>query len=394
MTLRKIFVAFVAMIFIQSAQAQVSKIKYLLKFNEQTNLFDCYMVVKEGQAVSVRDRAQFNAQYTIMVPSGSTVDMQSSQNPIQGNQQYNGVRPTQWVVSNVVRKPEADPANDYISVAPSLAPAAFYNDLKSGEEIKLFSLKISPVTACGANIKIFDNGQDLNSGARGMGGGDFSNGFTMGGIGQKYGGNEVNIIPSTNVIQDVKVNQNKGIQIESKINTDSPYAPYHVAFIGPKSFYSEASSISIANPSKDNYGKYKLVVTDQRGCQDVKEIEVQDKNQTVKDVVKAFEAESETKNISQSAIKLNTAVIENVSLYPNPATTNLIVNIAAGKGAKVRGDILDINGRIISSNVINKIIESKDEVFELSVLDLYSGIYTLSVNIDGKDTAKKFMVLK
>ena len=126
----------------------------------------------------------------------------------------------------------------------------------------------------------------------------------------------------------------------------------------------------------------------------MKEIEVQDKNQTVKDVVKAFEAESETKNISQSAIKLNTAVIENVSLYPNPATTNLIVNIAAGKGAKVRGDILDINGRIISSNVINKIIESKDEVFELSVLDLYSGIYTLSVNIDGKDTAKKFMVLK
>ncbi|MGB4838532.1 MAG: T9SS type A sorting domain-containing protein [Saprospiraceae bacterium] len=396
MTLRYVIVVIAAICTFKSAEAQISKINYQIKFNEQANLFDCYFVVKDGQAVDLKDRAQFNAQYTIIVPTGTTLEIEKNYNPIQSNQRYTGNKPTQWVVSNVVRKPESNPGYDYFSIAPSLAPAAFYNDLKSGEEVKLFSIKVYPITECGANIKIFQNGRDLNSGARGMFGGDFSNGFTMGGIEQKYGGNEERITPKANIIQDVKASQTKGIRLESQLVSDSPYAPFSTQWFGPASFYSEAANVSIANPSKDQYGTYKLVVTDARGCQDVKDVSIINIAQDIKASVpvQAVDINENTKNSTQAILKLNSEVVGNIGLYPNPATTNLIVSITGNKGSKVQADILDINGRVTNSNVINQTMSNKDEIVELSVNHLLSGIYTLSVKMDGKDLSKKFMVLK
>ena len=52
----------------QSATAQIKGVSYQLKFNEKTNLFDCFLVIKKGQAISPVERIQFNAQITLMVP--------------------------------------------------------------------------------------------------------------------------------------------------------------------------------------------------------------------------------------------------------------------------------------------------------------------------------------
>lgn len=393
MTLKNMFVIAFAIIFSSSAFSQISKVNYRLKFNEKTNLFDCYLVVKQGQANTIRERAQFNAQYTLLVPTGTKVEVAKNYNPIQANQNETGTKPMDWVISNTVKKPQDDPFYDFVSLAPSLAPAAFYNSLKEGQEVLLFSLKMSPIRECGANIKIYDNGIDLSSGARGMAGGDFSNGFTMGGVDQKYLGNDEQVTPKANVLGDIKTSIKSGILIEPAIVGDNAYGPYTYEWFGPSSFYSEKPNIQIAKPTLDQFGKYKLIVTDSRGCQDEKEVDLYTNVASVNDVTKLPEILNQISTTTSSKSTTSTAEA-NISLYPNPTTTNLIVTILANKGANVKADILDISGRVISNQVINKTFGATEEVFELPVSDLKAGTYSLSVKIDDKETTKRFIVIQ
>ena len=76
------------------------------------------------------------------------------------------------------------PQNDFYSIIPRISPASQYNNLALGDTIKLFSLIISPIPDCANDIRLFENGVDPSSSDDGMNGGDFSNGFTIGGASQ------------------------------------------------------------------------------------------------------------------------------------------------------------------------------------------------------------------
>ncbi len=100
------------------------------------------MYIDEGQANSTRERVQFNAQYSLIVPTGAKVNVVDSYMPLIDNQKLTGIESTQWAITSLVKSPEIYPEFDFIGITPTLAPAGFYNILKKGDFIKLFSLSI------------------------------------------------------------------------------------------------------------------------------------------------------------------------------------------------------------------------------------------------------------
>ncbi|MBK9256239.1 MAG: T9SS type A sorting domain-containing protein [Saprospiraceae bacterium] len=398
MNLRNILLLLGVFLFVQTTQAQVSGVNYKLKFNEKTNLFDCYLVIKDGNATTLRDRAQFNAQYTILVPTGSTVEMVKTYMPLQNNQNYTGFQPMEWALANSVRKPGADPFYDFVSIVPSLSPASFYNDLKEGDEVRLFSLKVTPITECGASVKLFDNGADLNSGSRGMDGGDFSNGFTMGGVQQKYWGNEQQFIPTLDVIQDVKKSTVNGIELKVALK-DINLSAYTFEWIGPNGFNSSEKDVNIVSPKKSDFGTYEVSVMDERGCQQTMKVEVgtQSKNLNTLDKTDDQVNLNLANNESREKPIENLNVFEGeygVKIYPNPASNFFNVSISGEKGADVKASITDINGRIIQANVITgKIVDSQlDSTIQLQ--ELTPGIYNLLVHVNDKESTHRIIVIK
>nr|HMU04104.1 hypothetical protein [Saprospiraceae bacterium] len=58
-----------------------------------TCLYDCCLIVMSGSATSPIQRAQFGSQYSVVVPTGTQVQIAQLHNPIQNNQFYNGTVP-------------------------------------------------------------------------------------------------------------------------------------------------------------------------------------------------------------------------------------------------------------------------------------------------------------
>jgi len=398
MNLRNILLFLGAILILQTAQAQISGVNYRLKFNEKTNLFDCYLVIKDGNATTLRDRAQFNAQYTILVPTGSNVEMVKTYMPLQNNQNYTGFQPMEWSLANSIRRPGADPFYDFVSIVPSLSPASFYNDLKEGDEVRLFSLKVTPITECGASVKIFDNGADLNSGSRGMDGGDFSNGFTIGGVEQKYFGNDPQFIPTLDVIKDVQKSIVNGIELNLSLK-DNNYSAYTYDWVGPNGFRSSEKDIKIAAPKKSDYGIYEVAVTDLRGCQQTYKVEVGTQTKNINVFDKADDqviSGIQNTDAREKPIE-NIPSIEGdfgVKIYPNPASNFFNVSITGEKGSDVKASITDLSGRIIQANVISgKIVNNQlDSMIQLQ--DLTPGIYNLLVYINEKESTHRVIVIK
>lgn len=359
--------------------AQISKVSYSVKFNEKTNLFDCYFKVMQGSAKSARERTQFSSQFTVMIPTGSKVTVAENHMPLQNNRDYNGDKANEWRISNKVYKPQVEPKYDFISITPSLSPVSYYNDLKEGEEVKLFSLKISPITNCGSNVLIFENNSRISSSSAGMDGGDFSNGFTVGNIGQKYAGNIYHEAPNAGVLKGLTIENKNMIKVSADIS-NTPYAPLSYEWFGPGNVYSDKSNLHIVKPDKSHEGKYKLIITDGRGCQDTKEFEITN----IEDLKDAA--------ISELAKSIST--LDHISVFPNPASTNVALTINGQKGEKLNVNVADVNGRVVQSNVISKILTGGEDIFDVSVQQLNSGIYNLILNIDGKERSQRLIVIK
>lgn len=173
-----------------SMSAQVTAISYKIDFNEDTELYDCKMVVTGGNTTALTiSRIQANAQYSVVVPTGSVVEMAALHMPLLGNRAYQGTEPMEWDISNVLKSPAAQNQSDYYSIIPRLAPAAHYNDLKEGDEVTLFSLSINSSLACARNIRPHNTAMDPSPAEPGMLGLDFRNGITIGSPIQLYSGN-------------------------------------------------------------------------------------------------------------------------------------------------------------------------------------------------------------
>ncbi len=171
--------------------AQVTSIQYALLLNPTTNLFDCFLYIDEGEANTVRERIQFNSQFSVIIPTGAEVNIESCYMPLIGNQALDGHTPVIWSITSKLMSPEIYPEFDFYGITPSLAPAGFYNEVKRGDLVKLFSLKVEGSKVDLSEVRLYDHDVDPNSGDFGMKNGDFSNGFTMGGYHQLYNGNKM-----------------------------------------------------------------------------------------------------------------------------------------------------------------------------------------------------------
>lgn len=173
------------------SSAQITSVKYSLKYNVESDVFDGYLIVGGGSATSVPQRTQFNAVYSIVVPTGTKFHISERYMPLQSNQNYAGTVPCEWKIVTSILSPEAKPNSDFYAIVPTLSPTAHYNNLNQGDTIKLFSIKMDTIVGCASDIRLFKNDSDPDSSAPGMQGSDYSNGFTVGGINQLYVGNVI-----------------------------------------------------------------------------------------------------------------------------------------------------------------------------------------------------------
>lgn len=171
--------------------AQVTSVSYMLDFDYQngdTLYYDCNIQINSGSATTALDRTSFNAQYTVVTPAESNVEVVESYMPLLNNINYMGTDPTNWMISNILSSPFITPESNYFSITPNIDPITSYNDLAPGDLITLFRIKIIGEDLCSYESRIFNNNQDPSP-ADFPDGQDFRNGFTVGNINQVYGGN-------------------------------------------------------------------------------------------------------------------------------------------------------------------------------------------------------------
>jgi len=246
--------------------AQVTMVDYQAKYNDVDCLWDFYIIIQAGTATTVPQRAQFNSQYSIVLPTGSVITgAPINYMPLQNNQSYTGTVPLKWTLGTPVVNPAASPGNDFYGITPTLSPASFYNNLAPGDTIRIFSLDVGPITECGAGIRIFNNGTDPASSDPGMGGGDFSNGFTIGGPTQTYNTNAPKVNPSPPVISATN-ECTAELLIDLVATTSSCQSPLTYSWTGPDNFTSIAEDVTILNATAINNGTYFVTVTDAFGC--------------------------------------------------------------------------------------------------------------------------------
>ncbi len=182
-------VFYLSFLFLSDLLAQITGIKYMLQYNTETENMDCYLVIIEGNAKDIRQRVQFNSQISLVAPNGTVPVIENSYMPLNDNQTYTGTQPCKWKIMSTIISPSITPEYIYLSVVPELKVSSFYNNLKAGDKIKLFSLGVENDTVCVKSIRLFDNGTGPGSSAAGMNGSDFTNSFTLGSLQTIYKGN-------------------------------------------------------------------------------------------------------------------------------------------------------------------------------------------------------------
>ncbi|MBK8701460.1 MAG: cadherin-like domain-containing protein [Saprospiraceae bacterium] len=263
-----ITIAMVCIILLEQGFSQVTGVKYLLKYNSTSCRFDACIVITAGSATTAPQRAQFNSQYSLVVPTGSSVSIAQNYNPIQNNQTYAGVNPLVWVISSSVLAPAAAPTLDFYSVTPTLSPTSFYNNITVNDTVRLFSVNITPFPNCGVGIRSFQNGVDPGSSAAGMNGGDFTNGFTIGGTSQDYQGNLSPILPTPPVLSAL-TECAEGISINASVSASSCQSPFTFQWSGPNGYNGTSEDVNIVPANfATNGGTYQVIVTDKLSCKD------------------------------------------------------------------------------------------------------------------------------
>ncbi|MDF1698557.1 MAG: SdrD B-like domain-containing protein [Saprospiraceae bacterium] len=255
-----------ASLFTNSAIAQVTMVDYQAKYNTDNCLWDFYIIIQEGTATTVPQRAQFNSQYSIVVPTGTVISgVPVNYMPLQNNQSYTGTVPLKWTLGTPVINPPASPGNDFYGITPTLSPASFYNNLAPGDTVKIFALDIGPITECGEGIRLFDNDTDPASNEPGMGGGDFSNGFTIGGSNQTYNTNAPKVPPPPPVISASNTCAGD-LVIDLDAVTSVCQEPMTYEWTGPNGYVGTDEDVNILNATDLNNGTYFVTVTDAFGC--------------------------------------------------------------------------------------------------------------------------------
>ncbi|MFT6781929.1 MAG: hypothetical protein ACJA1A_001854, partial [Saprospiraceae bacterium] len=251
---------------LNNISAQVTGVDFLLEYSIDSCSYIASIIVVEGNAIAPNQRAQFNSSYTVVVPFGSSLVVESSINPKLNNLiSGNGTVPITWAISNFVEGPPVTPDLSYFTVIPDISVASFHNNTFLGDTIKLFSFSIDPLMDCGDEVRLFINGSDPNS-SQMPSGLDYSCGFELGNDGQDYVGNRDIIGPPKPEVE-FSIDCSSGVTIvstplDSLICSDQ--LPYTYMWSGPGGFSSnDENPILPANPVS---GTYCATIVDNFGC--------------------------------------------------------------------------------------------------------------------------------
>lgn len=219
--------------FTSISYCQITSVDYLMKYNCESNQYDVSIVILEGSATSIPERVQLNSQISIVVPTGESIVIMNKYMPLQSNQQYTGSAPLNWTLSNPIFAPEGQPENDFYSIFPKLSPASFYNDLEEGDVVMLFSFTAGSTGQYDEDVRFYKNGIDPGDSDPGMGGGDFSNGFTIGSPENIYNGNVEESCFATDVeetlLEEINVYPNP---FQEQLNVELPIDVSNVNLVG------------------------------------------------------------------------------------------------------------------------------------------------------------------
>ncbi len=299
-TLRFFYLIVFGFLFSNNISAQVEELNFQMKYDTVNCVYSCYIIINEGTATTDDERQQFNAQYTVVTPddviiSGNPI----SHMPLINNANYDGATPSPWSVQTVVYSPAAKPEKNYFAITPSLSPTARYNDLAPEDTIKIFSLNFSqikdldgdgnydenqngfieyPIDGCLDGIRLFINepepGYDPPSYAPGMEGGDFSNGFTIGGYSQLYNTNSAQVgVPAMELSATTSCSD--GVEIDLNVNGISCHEPYTYEWSYPDGGGTTDQDVARASDevTAASTGTYTVTVTGSFGCTEVLSID-------------------------------------------------------------------------------------------------------------------------
>ncbi|MFM2392309.1 MAG: hypothetical protein RLZZ546_286 [Bacteroidota bacterium] len=371
------------------AGAQITKVKYQLKYNNATSLYDCYLVVSEGSAHSKKERVQMNSQISLVIPATSRLTVEESYNPLVDNVHLSGTKPIVWSIADKVNSPARMSNNDVISISPEINPTGLFNELSLNEEVKLFSFKVAPQPICASDVRLFENFSDPMSDELGMKGGDFRNGYAVGGVAQKYDGNlplvDLSLpngeIKSNITVQSGSLALNPGVWKNAK----------SFSWSGPNGFKSTEKN-PILKGAKLVKGIYNVVIANANGCTVTKQVNV-DVNSVEADKVIESANNQNSGNRNEVDAKVETVAAIETKIYPNPASEFLNISIKATQGSKVNASIYNAEGKVVMANVINQELSGKSIEKNIS-LKLTSGIYTAKITVNGVEYDHKFITIE
>jgi len=252
-----------------SIKAQVSNVKYQLKYNSDSCWYDAFLIIVSGSASNITQRTQDYSQFSVLVPTGTNINVIKNYMPIENNQSYTGSIPVNWNIGGVIGAPTIEPNFDFFMFSPSLDSVSHYNNMNIGDTIKLFSLSVDSIFSCGSGIRIFENVSDPGPMAPGMGNVDFSNQLNLVGSTVLYEENAPMINPSKPIFTSLSlVTCELGIEIDISTFTASCQEPISYLWHGPNNFISTLQDLYLVPSTPGNAGTYKIILSDGFGCKD------------------------------------------------------------------------------------------------------------------------------
>ncbi len=284
--------------------SQVTSLDYLLKYNSADCLYEVHIIIVEGSAVSIGQRVQFNSQISLVTPTGTEFTGEpTNYMPLQNHQNYNGTNPMEWNLGESISDPPSSPGNDFTVVQPTLSPASFYNNMYTGDTIKLFAFGLDGDFTCGNGVRFYENNVDPTSSDEGMEGSNFSNGFTLGNPIQLYNENAPTEGPIPTEILELIDNSYANVDINLEIVGSDCQTPIEYSWTGPDSFTSNTEDVFIDPATPVNAGEYEVIIKDEIGCADTSSIFVSEGSITLT-------------GLTSSQLKLN-STYEHISAHLN-----------------------------------------------------------------------------
>ncbi len=340
-------------LFCTSSFAQVDSVKYLLEYNSVEDEFDMKMYVAGGSANTIAQRTQANAQISVIVPSGATLEISKRYMPLQNNHYFTGTIPNPWSKGNRVINPEILKNFDVYSIVPQLSPSYQYNAIHTGDTVTLFSIKITLKSGCFNDVKLYDNKEFANCGS-GLNGGDFSQGFTMGGIKQLYAGNlksaQIGLI-----LQSFTLEVGQELVLTSSGNGASNWETW-----------SDDEGIELLEIAP---GIVKVTTSEEA----LRAYTFINRNEAITDIACLS---VEPKTTSNENYNFGT-----FQLFPNPGTD--VINIHEGNFDSI--EVRDITGHLIW--------QSAKKVKEIDILDWKTGVYIATFQNKNIQYSRKFVKL-